>query len=147
MNKAKIKCNSCGLVFQNSTELERNIKECPQCIEKRQDEMMRIMFGQTDFPAREVKKDKQSPTSRDNAILAMRMKGKTLEEIGLSFDLTRERVRQIISKFGPEIDFPNITELRHKKKKTDYGVLHLRFQQIGIHFVSTILQNSRRNIT
>ena len=117
MNKAKIKCNSCGLVFQNSTELERNIKECPQCIEKRQDEMMRIMFGQTDFPAREVKKDKQSPTSRDNAILAMRMKGKTLEEIGLSFDLTRERVRQIISKFGPEIDFPNITELRHKEKK------------------------------
>ena len=32
-------------------------------------------------------------TSRDKAIIAMRMNGKTLEEIGLSFDLTRERVR------------------------------------------------------
>jgi hypothetical protein len=57
------------------------------------------------------------PTSRDNAILAMRMQGKTLEEIGLSFDLTRERVRQIISKFGPGLDFPNITELRNREKK------------------------------
>ena len=45
MNNAKIKCNSCGLVFQISTELERNIKECLQCIEKRQDEMLGIMFG------------------------------------------------------------------------------------------------------
>jgi Mor family transcriptional regulator len=59
------------------------------------------------------------PTSRDNAILAMRMEGKTLEEIGLSFDLTRERVRQIIARFGPEIDFPNITELRHKEKEDE----------------------------
>ena len=66
-----------------------------------------------------MKKDKQSPTLRDNAILAMRMKGKTLEEIGLSFDLTRERVRQIISKFGPDIDFPNITELRHKEREDE----------------------------
>jgi hypothetical protein len=57
------------------------------------------------------------PTSRDNAILAMRMQGKTLEEIGLSFDLTRERVRQIISKFGPDLNFPNITELRNKEKE------------------------------
>ena len=56
-------------------------------------------------------------TPRDNAILAMRMKGKTLEEIGLTFGLTRERVRQIISKFGPDIDFPNITELRRKEKE------------------------------
>jgi len=57
------------------------------------------------------------PTSRDNAILAMRMQGKTLEEIGISFDLTRERVRQIISKFGPDLNYPNITELRNKEKE------------------------------
>ena len=56
-------------------------------------------------------------TSRDNAILAMRMQGKTLEEIGLSFDITRERVRQIILKFGPDLNFPNITELRNKEKE------------------------------
>lgn len=46
MNNAKIECNSCGLNFQSATELERNIKECPECIEKKQDEMLRIMFGQ-----------------------------------------------------------------------------------------------------
>lgn len=57
------------------------------------------------------------PTSRDKAILAMRMQGKTLEEIGFSFDLTRERVRQIISKFGPDFNFPNIKELRNKEKE------------------------------
>jgi hypothetical protein len=57
------------------------------------------------------------PTSRDKAILAMRMQGKTLEEIGLSFDLTRERVRQIISEFGPDLNFPNIKELRNKEKE------------------------------
>jgi Mor family transcriptional regulator len=57
------------------------------------------------------------PTSRDNEIIAMRMTGKTLEEIGSSFDLTRERVRQIISKFGPDIDFPNIAELRRQEKE------------------------------
>jgi DNA-directed RNA polymerase sigma subunit (sigma70/sigma32) len=53
-------------------------------------------------------------TRRDKEILAMRMQGKTLEEIGLSFDLTRERVRQIISKFGSDLNFPNVTELRNK---------------------------------
>lgn len=55
-------------------------------------------------------------SDRNEAILEMRMKGKTLEEIGLSFDLTRERVRQIISKFGPDIDIPSVTELRRKEK-------------------------------
>jgi Mor family transcriptional regulator len=55
--------------------------------------------------------------NRDETIFQMRMKGKTLEEIGSSFNLTRERVRQIISKFGPDIDFPNVMELRRKEKE------------------------------
>jgi len=59
------------------------------------------------------------PTSRDKAILAMRMEGKTLEEIGLNFELTRERVRQIISKFGSDMVFPDITEMRRKEKEDD----------------------------
>ena len=59
------------------------------------------------------------PSSRDKAILAMRMEGKTLEEIGLSFDLTRERVRQIILKFGPDLTFPDITEMRRKEKEDE----------------------------
>ena len=59
------------------------------------------------------------PSSRDRAILEMRMNGKTLEEIGINFDLSRERVRQIISKFGTEISIPNITELRHKEREDE----------------------------
>jgi len=54
--------------------------------------------------------------SRDKAILSLRLEGKTLEEIGSSFGLTRERVRQIILKDGQDIDFPNISELRRKEK-------------------------------
>jgi len=46
MNNAKITCNSCGFNFQSATELESKIKECPECIEKKQDEMLRTMFGQ-----------------------------------------------------------------------------------------------------
>ena len=60
-----------------------------------------------------------TPTSRDKEILAMRMEGKTLEEIGLSIDLSRERVRQIISKFGSDITFPEITEMRRKEKEDE----------------------------
>jgi len=59
------------------------------------------------------------PTKRDNAILAMRLEGKTLEEIGLSFELTRERVRQIISKFGSDLIFPDVTEMRRKEKEDE----------------------------
>ena len=59
------------------------------------------------------------PTSRDRAILEMRMNGKTLEEIGTNFDLSRERVRQIISKFGTEISIPNLTELRRKEREDE----------------------------
>lgn len=54
--------------------------------------------------------------SRDKAILALRLEGKTLEEIGSHFGLTRERVRQIVSKNGQVVDFPNVAELRRKRK-------------------------------
>jgi len=45
MNNAKTTCNSCGLMFESGNELERNLNQCPQCIEKTQDEMLRQMFG------------------------------------------------------------------------------------------------------
>ena len=48
MKEITIKCNSCGLVFQSSTELEKSTKNCPKCIEKSQDEMLRLMFGDRD---------------------------------------------------------------------------------------------------
>ena len=117
MSKDQIKCSSCNLTFYAATELERTTKSCSKCIEKSQDEMLGIMFGQINSSARKVKKNEQSPTSRNNAILAMRMKGKTLEEIGIRYDLTRERVRQIVSKFSSEIDFPNVADIRRKKKE------------------------------
>jgi DNA-directed RNA polymerase sigma subunit (sigma70/sigma32) len=53
-------------------------------------------------------------TRRDKEIIAMRMQGKTLEEIGSTFNLTRERVRQIISKFGPDLNFSYVKELRKR---------------------------------
>ena len=46
MSKDQIKCSSCNSTFYAATELERTTKSCPKCIEKSQDEMLRIMFGQ-----------------------------------------------------------------------------------------------------
>jgi Mor family transcriptional regulator len=106
-------------MFESGNELERNLNQCPQCIEKTQDEMLRQMFGQSEPSLKKVKQSEQLPTLRDNAILAMRMKGKTLEEIGLSFNLTRERVRQIISKFGSDINFPKAAELRRNEREIE----------------------------
>ena len=46
MDKEIIKCKDCGETFQISTSLEKRVQSCPKCIEKSQDEMLRIMFGQ-----------------------------------------------------------------------------------------------------
>jgi hypothetical protein len=46
MNKETITCVDCGTIFVSSTELELKTKSCPKCIEKSQDEMLRIMFGE-----------------------------------------------------------------------------------------------------
>jgi Zn finger protein HypA/HybF involved in hydrogenase expression len=46
MNKETIKCNDCGETFQSSTSLEKTVQKCPKCIEKSQNEMLRIMFGE-----------------------------------------------------------------------------------------------------
>jgi len=42
-------------------------------------------------------------TERRRAILIMRLEGKTLEEIGHHFGITRERVRQIIANLEKSI--------------------------------------------
>ena len=46
MDKETIKCKDCGETFQISTSLEKRVQSCSKCIEKSQDEMLRIMFGQ-----------------------------------------------------------------------------------------------------
>ena len=45
MNNETLKCTDCGITFESSTELE--FKICPKCIEKRQDEMLRVLFGES----------------------------------------------------------------------------------------------------
>lgn len=49
---------------------------------------------------------------RDLRIIELRKAGKTLDEIGKEVSLTRERVRQILKKYAPEIIF---TEMREQK--------------------------------
>ena len=38
-------CADCGVTFQSSSESQSPIKNCPKCVEKIQEEMLRIMFG------------------------------------------------------------------------------------------------------
>ena len=46
MNNETLECKDCGTTFESATELELKSKRCPKCIEKSQDEMLRIMFGE-----------------------------------------------------------------------------------------------------
>ena len=38
-------CADCGVTFQSTKESQSPIKRCPKCVEKSQEEMLRIMFG------------------------------------------------------------------------------------------------------
>ena len=46
MNNQSIICTKCGETFPTSNELELRIKNCAKCIEKSQDEMLKIIFGE-----------------------------------------------------------------------------------------------------
>ena len=65
MDKETIKCKDCGQTFQNSTSLEKRVQSCPKCIEKSQDEMLRIMFGQSASRSKENSIEIQTITSAD----------------------------------------------------------------------------------
>lgn len=41
------------------------------------------------------------------AMADMKLEGKTLDEIGKKYKLSRERIRQILNQYFPDIDFPN----------------------------------------
>ena len=45
-------CADCGVTFQSSSESQSPIKHCPKCVEKIQEEMLRIMFGESDAQQR-----------------------------------------------------------------------------------------------
>ena len=48
----EMRCDDCGVTFQSSSESQFPIKHCPQCVEKIQEEMLRIMFGESDAQQR-----------------------------------------------------------------------------------------------
>ncbi len=47
----------------------------------------------------------------------MKLEGKTLEEIGDKYKCTRENVRQKLSKYFPDIEFPNFQGKKHPPSK------------------------------
>lgn len=65
---------------------------------------------------------------RDQLIVDMRRQGKTLEEIGHDFDLTRERVRQIVKTLQPELAGENVRELKRivREAKADAKLLIIK---------------------
>lgn len=63
---------------------------------------------------------------RQCAILKKRMKGETYEEIGSSYNLTRERIRQIIDRTLKELRDPN-----HIESNKDLSDFYSRLCQLG----------------
>ena len=59
-----LKCKSCGLIFQTSKELERTTKNCPKCIQGSQDEMLRLMFGETSKKTVKGKSGRKKPENK-----------------------------------------------------------------------------------
>ncbi len=70
---------------------------------------------------------------RDQMMCDLRGKGLSLDEIGLQFDLTRERVRQIIEEAGG----PSASDVREMKARDDA----LRIQQIQRIISKEVLSN------
>jgi hypothetical protein len=66
-------------------------------------------------------------SSRDSRIIELRKEGKTLDEIGKAVALTRERVRQILKKFEPNLDFE---EIRNKTQMREQYEFNQQFHQI-----------------
>jgi predicted RND superfamily exporter protein len=46
MVERTIQCKDCGDFFPSATTLEIKVQKCSKCVEKSQDEMLRIMFGE-----------------------------------------------------------------------------------------------------
>lgn len=64
---------------------------------------------------------------RDSRIIELRKAGKTLEEIGKEVTLTRERVRQILKKIAPDLDFE---EIRNKTQLREKNEIYQQFHRI-----------------
>jgi hypothetical protein len=64
---------------------------------------------------------------RDSRIIELRKEGKTLDEIGKEVSLTRERVRQILKKIAPDLDFE---EIRNQTQLREQDEFNQQFQLI-----------------
>ena len=140
MKKETIKCSSCGLIFQRSTDLEKATKNCAKCIEKSQDEMLKFMFGE---PTKKIVKAKTSSKKAKNKIfpslvnkeplpavtfktiedrngyvVIKRSEGYTLQSIASSLGLTREMIRLIVNaKSGPSANaVRNIRKINNERE-------------------------------
>ena len=58
---------------------------------------------------------------RDSRIIELRKEGKTLDEIGKEVALTRERVRQILKKLEPDLDFEEIRNEAQVREQYEFN--------------------------
>jgi len=65
-------------------------------------------------------------------IAALRSQGKTLQQIGDQLGVTRERVRQVLSKHFPECSIPPSTEEAAKKLGMSYRHFRRTAERLGI---------------
>jgi len=61
-------------------------------------------------------------SDRDSRIIELRKAGKTLDEIGVEVALTRERVRQILKKIAPDLDFEEIRKEIYLREQHDFNM-------------------------
>ena len=69
--------------------------------------------------AQERAERKKQPSPRDAMILALALEGKTYQEIGLQFGLTRERVRQIIARHDGKAPL----EVRREQRRNEQDMV------------------------
>ncbi len=135
-----MKCESCGLTFVGSSVLERTTKDCRKCIEKLQDEMLRLMFGLSSKKSEKAKtrgktaenkifplllnKDPlpfaifKTVEERNMYVVVKRSEGYTLQAIASSLGLTREMIRLIVNaKSGPSANsVRNIRKMNNERE-------------------------------
>lgn len=74
-------------------------------------------------------------TQREKAVVELRKQGKTLEEIGKKFGLTRERVRQVENKAKVKTDFQIEIIQRLAQKISEYVFVEDEIEQAFFNYL------------